>query len=97
MGVELTVPDRYLGTVLADIHAGRRGNVTETTTSEEGGHTVWAEVPLASMLGYATNLRSKTGGTASFSMQPLTYRKMSQDEESRILSSLGIVQPIKDA
>lgn len=91
MSVELTVPNEYIGSVLTDIHSGRRGVVTETTISEDGEHTILSEVPLVSMLGYATSLRSRTAGTASFSMQPLTYRPLNKDEECRILAKLGFV------
>jgi elongation factor G len=92
MDVEITVPTAYLGAVLTDIHSTKRGIVTETITNAENDECmVWAKVPLAAMLGYATSLRSKTAGAGSFTMHPLSYQLVSQDEATRILQRIGLL------
>lgn len=93
MSVELTIPSGQLGPVLSDIHGSRRGTVLETrSSSSSDAITIFAEIPLASMLGYATSLRSRTGGDGEFSMRPLSYRVVAADEEARLLQKFGIVR-----
>ena len=72
MSVEVVVPDEYMGDVIGDLNS-RRGNVTGM---EMRGNTrvVDADVPLATMFGYATDLRSKTQGRATYTMQFQDYR-----------------------
>ncbi len=67
MRVEISAPEEYTGAVLGDL-SGRRG-VVDRRESRGGMQVVEAEVPLAAMFGYATDLRSATQGRASFSMQ----------------------------
>ncbi|MFI5843140.1 elongation factor G [Catenuloplanes sp. NPDC051500] len=66
--VTVNAPADTLGGVLGDL-AARRGQVTGTTE-----HTVTAVVPLAALFGYATALRSRTSGRATFSSRPAGYR-----------------------
>ncbi len=67
MKVEVVMPEEYLGTVMGDLQA-RRGRVTEL--GERGSQrTITAQVPLASMFGYATSVRSISQGHASHSME----------------------------
>ena len=68
MKVSVTVPDEYMGTVIGDITA-RRGNILGQIT-RTGAVQVDANVPLAEMFGYATDLRSKTQGRGNYSMEP---------------------------
>jgi len=67
MSVEVVVPEEYMGDVIGDLNS-RRGRV-QSMTSRGGAQVVAALVPLATMFGYATDLRSKTQGRATFSMQ----------------------------
>ena len=67
MKVEISVPGDYTGAVIGDL-SGRRGDVTRMD-SRPGVQVIGAEVPLAAMFGYATDLRSATQGRASFTMQ----------------------------
>jgi elongation factor G len=67
MDVEVVVPEEYMGDVIGDLN-GRRGRV-QSMTARGGGQAVKAQVPLASMFGYATELRSRTQGRATFTMQ----------------------------
>jgi elongation factor G len=67
MSVEVVVPEEYMGDVIGDLNS-RRGKV-ESMTSRGGAQVVKAFVPLAQMFGYATDLRSRTQGRATFTMQ----------------------------
>ena len=68
MKVAVTVPDEYMGTVIGDITA-RRGNILGQIT-RTGAVQIDANVPLAEMFGYATDLRSKTQGRGNYAMEP---------------------------
>jgi len=76
MGVEVVVPEEYMGDVIGDLN-GRRGKV-ESMTSRGSAQVVKAFVPLASMFGYATDLRSRTQGRATFTMQFGHYEPVPQ-------------------
>ncbi len=67
MDVEVVTPDEYLGDVMGDLN-GRRGRVGQMDT-RGGAQVVSVNVPLSEMFGYATDLRSKTQGRATFTMQ----------------------------
>jgi elongation factor G len=67
MALEVTTPEEYLGDVMGDI-SSRRGKV-QSMDSRPGVQVVTANVPLASMFGYAGDLRSATQGRATFSME----------------------------
>ena len=71
MKVVVTAPDEYMGDVLGDINA-RRGQIVGSDI-RNGAAVIEAHVPLASMFGYATDLRSKTQGRATYSMEPSHY------------------------
>jgi elongation factor G len=67
MAVEAVVPDDYMGDVIADINS-RRGRITKMDT-KGATQVISAQVPLAEMFGYATELRSRTQGRGTYSMQ----------------------------
>ncbi|WP_297813999.1 elongation factor G [uncultured Finegoldia sp.] len=67
MKVEITTPDEYLGDVMGDV-SSRRGKI-DGMNPKNGVHILDAYIPLAEMFGYATDLRSKTQGRATYSMQ----------------------------
>ena len=71
MKVVVTAPDDYMGDVMGDINA-RRGQILGSDI-RNGAAVIEANVPLASMFGYATDLRSKTQGRATYSMDPSHY------------------------
>ena len=71
MKVVVTAPDDYMGDVMGDINA-RRGQIIGSDI-RNGAAVIEANVPLASMFGYATDLRSKTQGRATYSMEPSHY------------------------
>jgi elongation factor G len=82
MGVEVVTPEEYMGDVIGDLN-GRRGKV-ESMTSRGGAQVVKAFVPLASMFGYATDLRSRTQGRATFTMQFGHYEPVPQSVSEEI-------------
>ena len=67
MNVRIPVPDANMGDVMGDLNS-RRGRV-QGTESERGRTVVVAQVPLAEMLRYTTQLRSITGGRGVFTME----------------------------
>ena len=67
MSVEVQAPEDYLGTILGSVTA-RRGSI-KTTEERNGVQVVDADVPLAEMFGYATDLRGSTQGRGNFTMQ----------------------------
>ncbi len=74
MSVEVVTPEDYLGDVMGDLN-GRRGRVGEME-ARPGVQVVRSFVPLSEMFGYATDLRSKTQGRATFTMQFDHYEKV---------------------
>ncbi|KAI8618629.1 P-loop containing nucleoside triphosphate hydrolase protein [Chytriomyces sp. MP71] len=96
MDLTVTVPEKYVGAVTKDLTGTRRGNVISLGT-EGGGtssgsdyesHLISATVPLGSMLGYSTALRSMTAGTGVFSMKLLGYGGMNIDREESAVKEL---------
>ena len=71
MEVEIVAPEEYMGEVIADINS-RRGKIL-SLGQRMNNRIIKAEVPLSAMFGYATDLRSKTQGRATFSMQFKKY------------------------
>jgi len=67
MAVEVVVPEDYMGDVIGDLN-GRRGRITGMNP-RTNVQVITAEVPLATMFGYSTDLRSKTQGRATYTMQ----------------------------
>ncbi len=74
MRLEISSPEEYTGAVIGDL-SGRRGSVTRMD-ARPGVQIIGAEAPLASMFGYATDLRSATQGRASFTMQFHQYAEI---------------------
>ncbi len=85
MKVEVTCPENYLGDVMGDL-SSRRGTILGQ--SDRGmAKVITAEVPLASMFGYATELRSMTQGRASYAMEPAHYAKVPKNVADEIVTS----------
>ena len=72
MNISVITPDDYIGDVLGDI-TSRRGMMKKMEQRNGGVQQIDATVPLASMFGYATDLRSKTQGRGQYVMEPGTY------------------------
>jgi len=70
--VEVVTPEDYMGDVIGDLN-GRRGQIGDMD-ERAGARVITAEVPLAEMFGYATDLRSRTQGRGTFTMQFHSYK-----------------------
>jgi elongation factor G len=85
MAVEVVTPEDYLGDVMGDLNA-RRGRV-EGLEPRGNVQAVRARVPLATMFGYATDLRSTTQGRATFTMQFDRYEEAPQTVAGEVVSA----------
>ena len=83
MKIEVVVPDDYMGDVMGDISA-RRGRVTGMD-AHAGMHSIDGIVPLSEMFGYATDLRSKTQGRGTYTMQFAHYEEVPHNIAEKIL------------
>ena len=87
MKVSVTAPEEYMGTVVGDLNA-RRGQVVGTDI-RNGAVIVTANVPLSTMFGYATDLRSKTQGRANYSMEPSHFVELPKSLQEKIIGNRG--------
>ena len=85
MKVSVTVPDEYMGTVIGDITA-RRGNILGQIT-RTGAVQIDANVPLAEMFGYATDLRSKTQGRGNYTMEPSHNAELPKSKTDELIKA----------
>ena len=85
MKVVVTAPDEYMGDVMGDINA-RRGQIAGTDI-RNGAAIIEANVPLSTMFGYATDLRSKTQGRANYSMEPSHYVELPKSLQETLVGS----------
>ena len=89
MKVVVTAPDDYMGDVMGDINA-RRGQIAGTEV-HNGTAMIDSRVPLSTMFGYATDLRSKTQGRATYSMEPSHYVELPKSlQETLVKSHAGL-------
>jgi elongation factor G len=77
MKVVVVAPEQYQGTLAGDINR-RRGEI-HTFTSDKGRCQIHANIPLAELFGYTSDLRNVTSGTASFSMEPSHYAPVKEE------------------
>ena len=84
MRVEVSTPEQYMGDVIGDINS-RRGRI-EAFEDINGAKLIKGFVPLAEMFGYATDLRSKTQGRASYSMFFNNYEKVPKNVQEKVLA-----------
>ena len=82
--VEVTTPEEYMGDVIGDLNA-RRGQVSGMT-DRNNAKIINAHVPLSAMFGYATDLRSKTQGRASYSMEFEKYEQVPTNIATQVIS-----------
>ncbi len=83
MAVEVTTPEDYLGTVIGDLNS-RRGHI-QAMTDQHGNKVIQALVPLSEMFGYVGDLRSKTSGQASYSMEFHSYAETPKSVAEEII------------
>ena len=85
MKVEITVPEEYMGDVIGDVNS-RRGRM-EGMEGNDGMQEIHSFIPLSEMFGYATDLRSKTQGRGSYSMEPSHYEEVPKSVLEAIVAS----------
>ena len=86
MLVNVIVPDEYLGFVIGDL-SSRRGIVKSQEVRSGGVTQVTANVPLAEMFGYATDLRSGTQGRGQYTMEPSHYSEVPSSIQEKIINN----------
>jgi elongation factor G len=84
--VEVITPDNYLGDVIGDLNS-RRGQI-QAMTERAGDRVVDALVPLSEMFGYVGDLRSKTSGQASYSMEFHSYAEVPRNVADEIIKKV---------
>ena len=84
MAVEVRTPEDYMGDVIGDLSA-RRGKV-QSMDQQGNSHVINAQVPLADMFGYATDLRSRTQGRATYTMQFHSYNEVPESIAKEIIA-----------
>jgi len=87
MKVEVVCPDEYTGEVISDFN-GRRGRL-ESMEQVGAVRKVFAFVPLADMFGYANDIRSRTQGRASYSMEFAQYEQVPPSIANEIMERSG--------
>ena len=87
MKVTVIGPDEYMGDIIGDINS-RRGSVTATDI-QNGTVRVTCDVPLSTMFGYSTDLRSKTQGRANYSMEPSHFVELPRSLREEIVRTHG--------
>jgi elongation factor G len=83
MKVEVVTPDDYMGDVMGDLN--RRRGLPQGLDDSPSGKVIRAEVPLAEMFGYATDLRSMSQGRATYSMEFEKYNEVPQNVADSVL------------
>jgi elongation factor G len=84
MAVEVVTPEDYMGDVIGDL-SSRRGKV-EGMEQRGSAQVVRAQVPLAEMFGYATDLRSRTQGRATYTKQFDSYQQVPESIGQEIIA-----------
>ena len=85
MKVEIVVPEEYMGDVIGDVNS-RRGRM-EGMDANDGMQEIHSFIPLSEMFGYATDLRSKTQGRGTYSMEPSHYEEVPKSVLEAIVAS----------
>ena len=83
MSIEVVTPEEYMGDVIGDLNS-RRGRI-ETMNQRAKVRVIASQVPLSSMFGYATDLRSKTQGRATYTMQFSHYEEIPKSISEEIV------------
>jgi len=84
MAVEVTTPEDFMGDVIGDLNS-RRGQI-QSMDERAGARVVRALVPLSEMFGYVGDLRSRTQGRASYTMQFDSYAQVPQNVATEIIA-----------
>ena len=82
VSLKVTVPDKYTGDVMGDLNK-RRGRVLGMTPVAGGKQIIEADIPMASLFGYCTVLRSMTGGSGDYSYEFARYEQAPSDVQEK--------------
>ncbi|MFQ5805661.1 MAG: elongation factor G [Phycisphaerae bacterium] len=85
MKAEIVTPEEYFGAINGDLMT-RRAVITSTSI-RGGNHVINCEVPLSTMFGYATDMRSLSQGRASYAMEPCRYEVMPPELAAKVLGT----------
>ena len=91
MKVVTIVPEEYMGDVIGDFNS-RRGQINSMEAANGGVEEITAFVPLSTMFGYATDLRSKTQGRGIYSMEPSHFAEVPKSIQDEIVKARGKAQ-----
>jgi len=87
--IEIFCPDDFVGNIVSDLNA-RRGKIISMNMKMSGnGQVIHAEVPLANLFGYATDIRSLSQGRATFNMEFLRYSSVPSKAKLEIMKNMG--------
>jgi elongation factor G len=86
MSVEVTTPEDFMGDVIGDLNS-RRGQI-QAMDERFGSRVVRALVPLSEMFGYVGDLRSRTQGRASYSMEFASYAQVPANVQTEIVAKV---------
>jgi elongation factor G len=86
MSIEVVTPEEFMGDVIGDLNA-RRGKVVGMEP-KSGAQHIQGQVPLATMFGYATDLRSRTQGRATYTMQFSHYAAVPKPVSDEIVARI---------
>jgi elongation factor G len=87
MKVEVVTPEEYMGDVMGDLN--RRRGIVQGMDDSVSGKVIRAEVPLAEMFGYATDLRSATQGRATYSMEFAKYAEAPNNVADAVIKKVS--------
>jgi elongation factor G len=87
MAVEVVTPELNMGDVIGDLNS-RRGRILGMAQRGANTQIITAQVPLATMFGYATDLRSKTQGRATYTMQFAHYEPVPSSVQEEIVAKV---------
>jgi elongation factor G len=85
MAVEVETPEEFMGNVMGDL-SGRRGVILGMVDLAGGFKSIRAEVPLAEMFGYATDLRSMSQGRATYTMEFKHYAEAPKNVAEAVIA-----------
>jgi elongation factor G len=92
MAVEVTTPKDYIGEIIGDLNS-RRGMIQGSEDAPGSAQVIKANVPLSEMFGYATDMRSKTQGRATYTMEFSHYEKAPKSVEDEIIAKASGKKP----
>lgn len=89
MELEINTPSEFSGDVIADVNS-KRGKILGIDMAKDQRELIKTVTPLANLFGYSTDIRSKTQGRASFSMQLSHYEQLTKNQTKSLLEARGI-------